>query len=126
MAKYPQQAYVRVKDDKGNEFTTSPAFAKSADLDVIDKPAVDKCGNPLPDKPKRNPERLPDPEAETGPQGEPEPDPEGNPDQEPEPEPAAEPLRDKAKRNPEKLPAPTAAVKTNGGASASKPEEGSK
>lgn len=44
--------YVRVKDPvSGHEFTTSAEWAKSADLSVVDKAAVDEIGRVLPSKP---------------------------------------------------------------------------
>ena len=66
MARYPQEEYVRVKDpNNGNEFTTSPGFAKSRKLDVLkDKRAVDRHGDPLPPKPNLNP-----PKKDSAPQG---------------------------------------------------------
>lgn len=43
--------YVRVADTNG-EFTTSDTNAKSLGLAVLEKPAVDQNGRPLPAKPK--------------------------------------------------------------------------
>lgn len=45
--------YVRVRDTNG-EFTTSRTNAESLGLEVLDKPAVDQNGRPLPAKPKVN------------------------------------------------------------------------
>lgn len=42
---------VRVSTDQG-EFTTSRAHAKRAGLKVIDRPATDHSGKPLPGKPR--------------------------------------------------------------------------
>lgn len=48
--------YVRVKDPvSGHEFTTSAEWAKSADLTVVDKAAVDDIGRVLPSKPNIRP-----------------------------------------------------------------------
>ena len=41
---------VRAKHPSGAEFTTSKQYAKLKKLQVIDKPAVDRNGNPLPPK----------------------------------------------------------------------------
>ncbi|WP_156793985.1 hypothetical protein [Aeromicrobium marinum] len=46
--------YVRVRDTNG-EFTTSRANADASGLKVLDKPAVDQIGRPLPAKPHVRP-----------------------------------------------------------------------
>jgi len=103
MAKYPQITYVRVKDRKnGNEFTTSQSWAEANKdaAEVIDKPAVNGSGDPLPAKPKLRP-RPPAKKATA--------------------------KKAAAKRTTKKATAKEAASNNpNGGVSASNPEEGSK
>lgn len=50
--------YVRVRDTNG-EFTTSDINAESLGLEVLEKPAVDPNGRPLPAKPKANVKSTP-------------------------------------------------------------------
>lgn len=43
--------FVRVKSDRGHEFTTTDGLASELGLPVVEKPAVDSNGRPLPAKP---------------------------------------------------------------------------
>lgn len=106
MAMYPHVTYVRVKDKKsGHEWTTSKTWAKSnaAAVDVIDKPAVNASGDPLPPKEKRQTARAAAAPAKK-----------------------AAPRKRAAKKTSARKRAASTNTTTTGGASASKPEEGSK
>jgi hypothetical protein len=55
---------VRVKDPvSGHEFTTTPDFAESCGLTVLEEPAVDSFGRDLPAKHSAPPEAPEAPEA---------------------------------------------------------------
>ena len=65
----PEIEFVRVRDTNG-EFTTSRASAEADGLEVLDKPAVDQIGRPLPAKPKvGNPSTSPRPSPKAKPDG---------------------------------------------------------
>lgn len=48
----PKPEFVRVKNEGGHEVTITAANAKRRGLEVLDKPATDPVGKPLPPKPR--------------------------------------------------------------------------
>lgn len=52
---------VRVRDDAGTEWSASYGYALATGLTVLDKPARDRFGRPIPAKHKTTPRTVPDP-----------------------------------------------------------------